>query len=875
MQNHLRTNVKKWYPRAVPRQLNPINFLLLLGLCSSLKAEPGDKVYQKGFLSPQDSLQSIEVPEGYKLELVLSDPIVEEPAMVAWDGNGVMYVVQMRTYMRDLDATGEKKPESRITRHVDTNGDGTYDRHSIYADNLVLPRFVLPLDDRVMVGITDTLDLWTYRDTTGDGIADERIKVHKGGRRGGNMEHQPSGLMWGLDNWLYLTYRSQRYRYTNDKIEVQKIPRGSGQWGLTQDDWGRLYFSSAGGEKPAIDYQQPISYGSLNLSGQQEKNFSTVYPIANIPDVQGGAKRINRNGGLNHFTGGGGQSIFRGDRLPKELYGDLILGEPVGRLIRRAKVKRKDAKSILSNAHPNSEFIRAKDANFRPIWTATTPRGQMMIVDMHHGIIQQANWTKKGSYLRGVIEKWGLQKNIGKGRIYRLVHKDFEAGPQPRMLEEATSELIVHLSHPNGWWRDTAQKLIILRDDRETVVPALESLVTQGSSEFGRLHALWALEGMGKINPRILTKALTDSSSMVRTSAIRVAEPYLASGDEMIVASLTKSFPKDPEMVVQMLNSLAASGASHPDLVALAETLTKQYNKLDAVKAGVEARKTLIEDRERAVALKQQGEQFAAAMLHGKEIYQQLCFSCHGEKGEGTPMGGAQGQRLAPPFGGSKRITGSGESAIRIVLHGLVGPIDNKTYPGLMAPMADNDDPWIADIITYVRNSFGNEAPFIRPETVTAIRKQHEGRTQPWTLEELAKFEPTEIPYQKDWKLTASHNAKALAMAFDRDLNTRYSTERRMTNNMWIQIEFPEETALSAVVLDTGKSKTDSPNEYIVQSSLDGKNWSNPLAQGEGQPYLDISLPPTKAKYLRIIQNGRKRYFWSIAEMKILGLRPE
>ena len=330
--------------------------------------------------------------------------------MAAWDGNGAMYVVQMRSYMQNLDAKGEKDPVSRITRHVDTNGDGTYDKHTIYADGLVLPRFVLPLDDRVMVGVTDTLDLWTYRDTTGDGVADEQVKVYEGGRRGGNMEHQPSGLTWGLDNWLYLTYEAQRYRFTGGELEVEKIPRGSGQWGVAQDDWGRMYFSDAGGEKPAIDYQQPLAYGSLNPSGQQEDDFHTVYPIAQIPDAQGGLKRIGKNGGVNNFTGCGGQSIYRGDRLPEDLYGDLIIPETVGRLIRRAKVDRNNAKTVLRNAYPKDEFIRTRDVNFRPVWTATTPGGQMAIVDMHRGIIQQGNWTKKGSYLREVIEKWGLQK---------------------------------------------------------------------------------------------------------------------------------------------------------------------------------------------------------------------------------------------------------------------------------------------------------------------------------------------------------------------------------------------------------------------------------------------------------------------------------
>ena len=845
--------------------------LLLLSQGATLEAKPGDRVYQKGFLSVEESLDSLELPPGYSLELVLSEPEIEEPVMVAWDGNGAMYVVQMMSYMQNLDAKGEKDPVSRITRHVDTNGDGTYDKHTVYADGLVLPRFVLPLDDRVMVGVTDTLDLWTYRDTTGDGVADEQVKVYEGGRRGGNMEHQPSGLTWGLDNWLYLTYEAQRYRFTNGELEVQKIPRGSGQWGVAQDDWGRMYFSDAGGEKPAIDYQQPLAYGSLNPSGQQEDDFHTVYPIAQIPDAQGGLKRIGKNGGVNNFTGCGGQSIYRGDRLPGDLYGDLIIPETVGRLIRRAKVDRKNAKTVLRNAYSKNEFMRTRDVNFRPVWTATTPGGQMAIVDMHRGIIQQGNWTKKGSYLRDVIEKWGLQKNIGKGRIYRLVHEDFKAGPQPKMLDESTKELVAHLSHPNGWWRDTAQKLIVLRDDRESVVPDLEKILRSGNSELGRLHALWTLEGMDQVKPEVLTAALADSSSMVRTSAIRVAEPFFKKGDETIITAFTETVPKDPEMVVQTLNSLMASRATDPALLAFGQKLESTYGRSGIVKAVTDARDELADELARAALLEQQGADYAKAMAHGQDIYRQLCYACHGEDGNGAEMAGTE-NRLAPPLSGSPRLLSvTGESATRILINGLVGEVDGKSYPGMMVSMGTNDDQWIADVLTYIRNSFGNTAPMISPELVASIRKQHGKRTQPWTESELLEYEPVALAYSRNWKLKASHNAKTLKLAFDGDDSTSYNTGSRMKDGMWVQVEFPRTTRIDAVILDAQNTKKEVPVTYSIQVSDDGKDWSSPIAAGDGKPLLEIPFAPVEARYLRVSQNGSSRDKWSVGEMKILG----
>jgi len=473
-----------------------------------------ERVYQKGFLSQEEALASIEVPDGYELQLVLSDPIIKEPVDIAWDGDGAMYVVEMRTYMQDADASDEKDSTSVISRHEDSDGDGVYDKHSTYINRLLLPRMILPLDNRLMVGITDTLDLWNYSDSTGNGKANKKTKIYTGGKRGGNMEHQPSGLVWGVDNWIYITYESIRYRFTDGKLVTEKIPKGNGQWGLAQDDDGRFFYSRAGAESPAEGFQQQPQYGLVDTSGQLAGGFKSVYPIAPVPDVQGGAKRVGSNGAINVFTGCGGQTIFNGDALPEELYGNLFIPEPVGRLVRRAEVDRSKGVTTLTNATPRKEFIRSKDVNFRPLQVKTGPDGCLYIVDMHRGIIQQGNWTKKGSYLRGIIDKWGLDKNIGKGRIYRLVHKDHKPGPKPNMLDEKTKDLVKHLSHKNGWWRDTAKRLIILREDRQSVVPDLESNALNTSLDTqARLTNLWTLEGMSEAKPELLVKLLSDSES--------------------------------------------------------------------------------------------------------------------------------------------------------------------------------------------------------------------------------------------------------------------------------------------------------------------------------------------------------------------------
>jgi hypothetical protein len=153
-------------------------------------------------LTPSEQLATFRLPPGYRMELVVADPIIKEPVAIAFDGNGRLFVAEMRSFMQDLEGTGQRERTGRISMHWSSKGDGVFDQHSVFVEGLVLPRMILPLDDAVLVGETDSNDLHLYRDTNGDGVADQKTLWFSGGPSGGNMEHQPSGLVWCLDNWI-------------------------------------------------------------------------------------------------------------------------------------------------------------------------------------------------------------------------------------------------------------------------------------------------------------------------------------------------------------------------------------------------------------------------------------------------------------------------------------------------------------------------------------------------------------------------------------------------------------------------------------------------------------------------------------------------
>ena len=691
--------------------------------------------------SPEESLATMYLPKGYHIELVASEPMINEPVSIAWDGNGKMYVAQMMTYMQDADATHENEPWSRISLLEDTNEDGRMDKSTVFIDSLTLPRIILPLDDRVIVGETYQRNLYSYRDTNGDGIADEKkLLLEDTVRDNRNLEHQDANLLWNIDNWMYVTNKVFRYRFKNNSIQMDTLPEPAvGQWGLTQDETGRMFFSRAGAEVPALGFQQHPVYGSLEIGHHWEESFMEPWPIVGTPDAQGGPRRMRKEDNtLNRFTGVAGQEIFLGDQLPA--YGDLFIPEPVGRLVRRAKVIHKDAKILLENPYSKAEFLASTDPLFRPVQAATGPDGCLYIVDMYRGIIQEGQWVGEGSYLRGIVKEKGYDKFTSRGRIYRVVHDNMKPGTKPQLLDKSARELLTYLSHSNGWWRMTAQKLIVLKND-STVIPLLKETVEGNETFFARLftsntdfaierlHSLWTLDGLDAIDKSILQLAYKDKDPRVRAAAIRISERYIKQGDTETLASL-KSLANDPdpEVLQQLILSLRVNNAEAKQIV---KSISAQHpdNEIIQVTANENLNPALSEIQSLRQQYRLRGGDAASQIVNGYKIFKEYCSTCHGPDGKGI-------KQLAPSLIGSPRVTGDSEVMTRILLHGLTGPVNGVEYNGPMAPVAAQSDEYIADVISYVREHLNHSGTVWRGR-IRQTREKYKDRNTYWTLKEL------------------------------------------------------------------------------------------------------------------------------------------
>ncbi|HCZ34824.1 MAG TPA: cytochrome C [Cytophagales bacterium] len=674
-------------------------------------------------LPPNISLKKFQLPPGYRIELVASEPMVQEPVAIAWDGNGAMYVVQMNTYMKDANATEEYEPTSRIMKLVDTDNDGRMDQVSIFIDSLVLPRTVLPVGDEVLVTVTNQQHVWSYKDTNGDGMADEKRIVYKNNTIDSrNLEHQNGGFYWNLDNWIYPSRDNLRYKYKNGMLMADTLVDNMiGQWGLTADNYGKLFYSEAGPGLPAVQIQQMPAYGALNFKDQYSEDFTYLWPVIGNVDAQGGPRALREDSTLVRFTSGAGQSIFRGDRLPTNMVGDYFIPEPVGRVIKRGKVINQNGKIRIESAYKEVDWLASADMNFRPINTYTGPDGCFYIVDMYHGIIQEGEWTPPDSYLGKKIVELGLDKNKGMGRIYRVVHKDFKPDrTKPNMLNQPASELVQYLSHPNGWWRDMAQQTIIIRNDK-SVVPALKKLVSDGE-QLARIHALWTLEGLEELDEETMTLALRDADAHVRKSAVWASELFIQQNNAEVITELSKmATDSSADVRIQLTLSLRTSNNNQAKDLVKELLAANSDNELMQFSYKV-FEETKIKTEIELARLKNLSPADRELVSKGATHYKQLCSNCHGLDGKGVLIG--SNPMPAPPLIGSARVTGDKIALIQLMLMGLQGPVDGKDYPNNMPPMAGNSDEYLASVLSYIRNSsdFNNKASVITVDEVKEVR---------------------------------------------------------------------------------------------------------------------------------------------------------
>ena len=520
-------------------------------------------------LSPEEALKTFKIEKGFRIELVACEPMIQSPIAISFDDQGRMFVVEMRGYMNDVNGAGEKDPSGRVSLLEDTKGTGRMDKATAFVDGLVMPRSVLAVNGGALIG--ESPNLFFYKDTKGTGVADVRTVVATDyGTRGGQPEHMANTPTWAMDNRIWSAGYGTSFRL-NAGTWQRGAGLGRGQYGLCQDDVGRLYYNYNSDLLrtdllPAAAFaRNPLLRDVTSINSRVVTN-QAVFPIHPTPGVNRGydASTLRPDGTLAKATATCGAVVYRGDLFGPAFRGNAFIPEPAANVVKRIVLTEKDGVVTGEAAVPGQEFLASTDERFRPVQVVNGPDGAIYIVDMYRGIIQHQGFLTH--YLIANIKDRKLEQPVNHGRIWRIVP---EKATQVAAVKvpAGTAARVELLRHPSGWVRDTAQRLLVESGDA-TAVPALRQVLkTPGPAQaLARLHALWTLEGLNALDADTLRTAIKDADPQVRAAGVRLATPDLLPD----LIALTG----EQEVIVQAHLAIRLGAVTSPEAdVALAKLL--------------------------------------------------------------------------------------------------------------------------------------------------------------------------------------------------------------------------------------------------------------------------------------------------------------
>jgi putative membrane-bound dehydrogenase-like protein len=527
-------------------------------------------------LSPLESMRKIHLSPGFGVELVASEPIVLDPVAIDWSPDSRLWVVEMADYPMGMDGKG--KPGGRVRVLDDVDGDGRYDKQTLFADGLSFPTGLLTWRDGVIV--TAAPEILFLRDTDGDGKADSR-EVLISGLMQGNQQLRANGLRWGLDGWVYCAagghhrghgtgnkIKSERagqvvavgaldFRFKPDTGELEP-ESGPSQFGRNRDDWGHWFGTQ--NSRPLWHYVLADRYLRRNPHvAAPDPTHQVVVPLnPKVWPVSPPEKRYHSFDNAGHFTSACAGMIYR-DEL---LFGKSSPGsgnemhaftcEPFHNLVQRNVVV-PDGVTFAAHRVPGEvrlDFFASEDRWCRPVMTRTGPDGALWVVDMYRYMIEHPDWLPAEGRAE-LLPHYRLGDD--KGRIYRI----FPVGTLPRKLTRLdklnTDELVAALDSPNEWQRDKAHMMLLWRGDKSAVGP-LARLAAGSSNPLARLHALSVLDGLDALAPGQIVNALRDAHPGVRENALRLAERQASA--EVIAAAAKLVDDPDAKVRLQLALSL-------------------------------------------------------------------------------------------------------------------------------------------------------------------------------------------------------------------------------------------------------------------------------------------------------------------------------
>lgn len=572
---------EKETPKDAPKQITQGGYVETVDPSVDYK----NKLKRINPMEPAESMKRFKLIDGFQLQQAATEPLIADSVAIAFDEYGRMFVAEMIPYSEN-NSHEPGSPDGRVSLLEDTDGDGTYDKSTVYADQMIWPTGVLPYDGGVFVASAP--DLWYFKDTDGDNRADIREKVISGFNTD-NPNALPNSLRFDFDNRIHVMtstgggplvcYRWEKHSgekmtpmesrgrdFSFDPNTGEIRPESGGQQhGMTFDDWGQKYESWNSSPLESVMYEDRYIarnpfYAAPKVIVRSWMSGDTVYPISppepwravRMEMRQSGSFSgpVEHGGKLNgYFTATCGVMVYKGDAWPKEYRGQIFACEGASNVVHREEIRPKGLVPYSYRIDEKCDFIASEEIWFRPVQLHNGPDGNLYVVDMYREIFEIASAVP-------VSAKKYLDLTCGKdrGRVYRVVHTSNPTPrPTPRLGDYKSVDLVPLLAHDNFWHRNTAARLLYQRQDPTAIGP-LQKLAAESPAPLGRMHAMYTLAGYKKSGTDALTESivlarLDDEHPRVRQHAVRISEQLLANSPA--IQEKLCSMTDDPDLHVR------------------------------------------------------------------------------------------------------------------------------------------------------------------------------------------------------------------------------------------------------------------------------------------------------------------------------------
>ena len=540
-------------------------------------------------VEPADALKTFDVAEGFSLELVAHEPLVSDPVDACFDADGRMFVAEMHGYPYSFEPRkqqpkgGGKKDAGIIRLLEDIDGDGRFDKGSVFADELSWPTSVCCYNGGVFV-IASPHVIY-LKDTDGDNRADVREIVYSGLSRF-NVQGLANNLKWGLDNHIYfaagrtsadMTHRGKKsvsvrasdLKFKPSTEHIEAVTGGS-QFGHSMDDWGNRFVCSNSNHIQHVvwdrrDVNRNPNFAASNQVRSIAKEGGAAPVFRKSPAEPWRIVRTRRRAAdpafnkrlpptelvpIGFFTSATGVTVYRGSAYPEKWHGNVFIGDVGGNLIHRKILSPSGVSFVATRADQGREFVTSADTWFRPTNFVNGPDGALYVLDMYRETIEHP--VSIPDDIKAHVD---LESGDDRGRIYRLVSPEMQRLPPVKLSSATNKQLVAALTSSNAWHRETAQRLLVERNDASSV-GRLAALLTSEEGPKAHAHAIWTLEGIRALTSQHVLAALNNRHPRVREQALLLTTRF---AKEPSIADRIVTLCQDSDPRVQWRAALALS----------------------------------------------------------------------------------------------------------------------------------------------------------------------------------------------------------------------------------------------------------------------------------------------------------------------------